>query len=262
MTVLLGVPACPGSPDSLEHHEPARLRAGAVVAELARRGVPALDLGDVPGLPAAVRVPRAPGAMRLTAEVLAQAERVRDAVWAALVEHGPPLVLLGGDCSLVLGALPGTRDAIGEVGLVWLGRYANANVPATSPSGDVAGMALALLRGEGDPQLVAALGAPLVDAGAVRLAARDLDPCEDAVLGRCGLAPVELDALEPPPGPLYVAIECGVLDAPGGPPREALEVALRRLAAGRQAVVVALTGTSPARVSPADGAALVAALGA
>ena len=86
---------------------------------------------------------------------------------------------------------------------------------------------------------------------AVRLVARDLDPGEDAVLGRCGLAPVELEALEPPPGPLYVAVECGLLDAPAGPPREAVEVALRRLAADHLVVVVALTGTSPARVSPA-----------
>ncbi len=259
MTVLLGVPACPGSPDSLEHAEPARLRAGGLLAELARRGVGALDLGDVPGLPAAERVPPAPGGMRSAAAVLEQAMRVRDAVWAALVEHGPPLVVLGGDCSLVLGALPGARDALGEIALVWLGRYANANVPATSPSGDVAGMALALLRGEGDPQLVAAVGGPQLEAGAVRLVARDLDPGEDAVLGRCGLAPVELDALEPPPGPLYVAVECGLLDAPAGPPREAVEVALRRLASEHRVVVVALTGTSPARVSPAGGAALVAA---
>ena len=120
-------------------------------------------------------------------------------------------------------------------------------------------MALALLRGEGDPQLVAALGSPQLEAGAVRLVARDLDPGEDAVLARCGLAPVELDAFKPPPGPLYVAVECGLLDPPAGPPRGAVEVALRRLASEHQAVVVALTGTSPARVSPAGGAALVAA---
>jgi arginase len=259
MAVVLGVPACPGSPDSLEHAEPARLRAGGLLAELARRRVPALDLGDVPGLPAAARVPRAPGRTRLAAEVLEQASRVRDAVWAALVEHGPPLVVLGGDCSLVLGAVPGARDALGDVGLVWLGRYANANVPATSPSGDVAGMAVALLRGEGDPELIGALGAPHLAAEAVRLVARDLDPGEDAVLSRCGLTAVDLDALEPPPGPLYVAVECGLLDPPDGPPREAVEVALRRLAADHQVVVVALTGTSPARVSAAGAAALAAA---
>jgi hypothetical protein len=120
-------------------------------------------------------------------------------------------------------------------------------------------MALALLRGEGDRELVAALGAPCLEAGAVRLVARDLDPGEDAVLARCGLAPVGLDELEPPAGPLYVGVECGLLDAPDGPPLAAVEVALRRVARAAPVAVVALTGTSPARVSAAGAGALVAA---
>jgi hypothetical protein len=39
-----------------------------------------------------------------------------------------------------------------------------------------------------------------VEAAAVRLVARDLDPGEDGVLARCGLAPVGLEELEPPAG--------------------------------------------------------------
>ena len=211
------------------------------------------------GCPQPVACRGHPAGRGLAPQVLEQAERVRDAVWAALVEHGPPLVILGGDCSLVLGALPAARDALGDVGLVWLGRYANANVPATSPSGDVAGMALALLRGEGDAELVCALGSPHVAADGVRLVARDLDPGEDVVLARCGLAPVDLDVLEPPPGALYVGVECGLLDGPDGPPLAAVEVALLRLAGEGRVAVVALTGTSPARVSAAAAAALIAA---
>ena len=79
------------------------------------------------------------------------------------------------------------------------------------------------------------------------------------MLGRCGLAPVDLDLLEPPPGALYVAVECGLLDGPAGPPLAAVEVALLRLAGEGRVAVVALTGTSPARVSATAAAALIAA---
>jgi arginase len=260
MTVVLGVPACPGSPDSGEDAEPARLRADGLLRELASRGVVADDVGDVPGLPPGSRVARDPGGMRSAPAVVVQAMRVREAVTTALEEHEGPLVLLGGDCSLVVGALPGARDALGiDLGLVWLGRYGNANVPGTSPSGDLAGMALALLRGEGDRAVVDALGAPLLDAEAVRLVARDLDPGELEVLERAGIRPTSLDALDAPPGPLYVAIECGLLDAPHGPSPAAVEAALRELARRRRVAVVTLTGTSPARLSAAGAAALVAA---
>jgi arginase len=250
MTALLGVPACPGSPGSGEDAEPARLRREGVLAELALRGVAAADAGDVAGVPAGS------GA----AAVLAQAAAVREAVQAALTAHGAPLVVLGGDCSLVLGVLPGARAALGaELGLVWLGRFANANVPETTPSGAVAGMALALLAGEGDPTLVTALGGPLLDGDAMRLVARDLDPGEGAVLEGCGIRRVALDALDPPPGPLYVAIECGLLDRPDGPALADVETALRGLAATAAVAVVALTGTRPDRVSGADVAALASA---
>jgi arginase family enzyme len=260
MTVVLGVPACPGSPDSGEHAEPSRLRREGLLRELGRRGVAAGDVGDVPGLPPPLRPARAPGAMRTAPAVVVQAMRVREAVSAALEEHEGPLVVLGGDCSLALGALPGAQVALGtDVGLVWLGRYANANVPATTPSGDLAGMAVALLCGEGDRAVVTALGAPLVDTAAVRLVARDFDPGEREVLERVGLRPTDLHALEPPPGPLYVAIECGLFEAPYGPQRESVQAALRGLAERRRVAVVALTGTTPERVSAAGVAALVAA---
>jgi hypothetical protein len=79
------------------------------------------------------------------------------------------------------------------------------------------------------------------------------------VLERAGIRPTALDALDPPPGALYVAIECGLLDAPDGPSRASVEAALRELARRRRVVVVALTGTSAERVSAAGAAGLVAA---
>ena len=100
-------------------------------------------------------------------------------------------IVLGGDCSLVSGTLGGARKALGrEVGLVHIDANADLNTPETTPSGRLAGMALALALGQGPASLTTAGGpAPAVSSRRVALVGyREVDAGEASQLERLGLA--------------------------------------------------------------------------
>jgi arginase len=87
-------------------------------------------------------------------------------------------VVLGGDCSIVLGCLLAARKrAGGPVGLVYVDAHADFATPEESASGSVSGMSLALASGRGASLLTSLAGqAPLVtDQRVVMLGRRSND---------------------------------------------------------------------------------------
>ncbi len=64
------------------------------------------------------------------------------------IEAGEFPIVLGGDHSIAIGTLGGLAAAHGEPGgLLWLDAHSDVNTPATSPSGNVHGMPLAIALG-------------------------------------------------------------------------------------------------------------------
>jgi arginase family enzyme len=192
VTILLGAATALGSARPDQASEPRRLRDEGLAAMLAELGVEAQDLGDVAGLEP--RWEAAPPGMRVRNVVALadQVRRIRGAVQAALLAHGPPLVLLGGDAVVQLAGLAGMRDALaGDPGCVWLSPDPPLATPETSPDGHVAGMALALALGDGAEPLLDAAGAPV------------LAHAQLAVVG----APDDVAGLAVPEGPVWVAVE-------------------------------------------------------
>jgi len=141
-----------------EQFAPAALRAAGVVERLGARDAGEADarIGDPrrdpePGVIGAADVRRASAAI---------AARVRE-----LVGAGECPVVLGGDCTLLLGvfqALP--RGS----GLWFVDGHADFFDGETSPTGEAADMDLAILTGHGPPGLLEGEG-PLVDPAAVVL---------------------------------------------------------------------------------------------
>jgi arginase len=122
----------------------------------------ASDLGDV--IPPAYRdYVRPPGRARNEAEVTAYCRMLGERVEAATSDRRFAVVL-GGDCSIVLGCLLGVRrSAQGSVGLVYVDAHADFGTPEESRTGSVASMCLALAVGRGDTPLARlAGGEPLV----------------------------------------------------------------------------------------------------
>jgi len=148
---------------------PRVLREAGVIEAIGAR-----DLGDLEVLidPPA----RDPGTGIVGSDsVLAVTRTIRDAV-ARDTDPDGKLVLLGGCCTLAVGAIAGLREAVGEVGVVYLDGHLDLYNGVNSPSGEAADMPLAVALGIGPDAWGAAAGAPLIAADAVSLVGfRDLD---------------------------------------------------------------------------------------
>lgn len=99
-------------------------------------------------------------------------------------ERGETALFLGGDHSLSIGTVSAISAAESRVGVLWVDAHGDFNTPAISPSGNVHGMALAALLGQGVPELteIGRPGPKLKPAQAVILGARDIDPLEKEAL--------------------------------------------------------------------------------
>jgi arginase len=138
-------------------------RAPSVLRELGLvKGLGASDLGDV--IPLAYRdYVRPPGGVRNQTELVSYCRTLSERV-AAATSDGRFAVVLGGDCSIVLGCLLGARQsARGSVGLAYFDAHADFGTPEESRTGSAASMCLALAIGRGETPLARLAGdEPLV----------------------------------------------------------------------------------------------------
>ncbi len=79
---------------------------------------------------------------------------------ASLVHDQKPFMVFGGDHSCAIGTWSGAYSEIakhGDLGLIWIDAHMDSHTPATTPSGNIHGMPLACLLGDGYPQLTTIL---------------------------------------------------------------------------------------------------------
>jgi arginase len=184
---LVGAPSSIGLrpyDDGMARHldrAPGALRERGLASRLG-----AADLGNVEPPPYKDFVRPGRGA-RNEHQVAQYSRRLGEKVAAATIGRRFAIVL-GGDCSIVLGCLLGARRTAGTaLGLVYVDAHADFATAEESPTGSVAGMGLALASGRGTSPL-ARLGrrGPLVEPGRiVLLGRRDFD---DRAYGHDALA--------------------------------------------------------------------------
>ena len=166
---LLGIPMDSAGGAIGTTFMPRVLREAGVIEALG-----ALDLGDLDVL---VDPPERDPETGIVGSdsVLAVTRTIRDAV----ARHADPdakLVLLGGCCTLAVGAIAGLRDKVGPIGVVYLDGHLDLYDGENSPSGEAADMPLAVALGLGPKAWGDAVGAPLIAPGDVSLIGfRDLD---------------------------------------------------------------------------------------
>ena len=257
-----------GQPQHVDR-APAALRALGLIERLE-----ATDLGDV-APPAYRDFERPPGRPRNEAEVATYSRSLGEAFADGLDRQGF-VVVLGGDCSIVLGCLLGARRIGKRIGLAYVDAHADFATPGESQTGSVASMGLALAVGHGDSSLAQLDGSnPLARAEDVALVGRrDADEpsyghealarsgildlpdralLHDSVEGTAGavLARVGRDELSG-----FVAlVDCDVINPrmvpavgspePGGPTIDELASFLIRLVEHPKAVGLALTLYDP-----------------
>jgi arginase len=106
--------------------------------------------------------------------------------------------VIGGCCTLLVGAFPGAVDARGQLGLVYLDGHYDVYDHETSPTGEVADMPVALLLGRGEAGLLAVSAPPSLSADRLRvLGARDAEEWADVsdLVAELGLAAYDVASL-------------------------------------------------------------------
>lgn len=235
---------------------PARIREQNLVQRLH-----ACDLGDVPAAPYRDFV-RKSGVIRNEDLVL---DHVR-AIARALEPSDDFTLIVGGDCSVLLGSLLGLSRGR-DLGLVFIDGHSDFNTIETTQTGAVAGMDLALAIGRGDSELARLRGAkPLVrDEHVVAVGIRDGDfgnsrirtaTSADEVLAQLGdrdfFVHVDVDVLDPAFMPFVDSPE------PGGLDPDALVSLLTPLVHHPRAIGMELTIYDPRDDRDGRGAVLVA----
>jgi arginase len=166
-------------------------------------------------------------------------DRVADVVAGA----GGPVLVMSGDCTTGLGVLAGLQRAGLDPGIVWLDAHADFHTEATTTSGYLGGLPLALAVGVGTPTLPDLLRLrPVPQERTLLVDARDTDPPEAVLLAGSRVARRSADDLgELPDGPLYLHVDLDVCDpadvpdllfpVPGGPAPDTVRTALGQVAA-------------------------------
>jgi arginase len=170
---------------------PSAIRVASLNARLGSLGYVVDDLGNVP-VPQPESLPAGPAQARYLPQIVQTCRRVAAMVEKAASQGQVPLVL-GGDHSVAIGTVSGMsrllRRRKRSLGLIWIDAHADMNTPRTSPSGNVHGMPLACLVGQGPRALTHIYGfAPKVDAKNVALAGvREVDQLEKPHVRRSGV---------------------------------------------------------------------------
>lgn len=179
---------------------------------------------------------------------------------AGAVRRGMRPVSIGGDCCTSLGFLAGLQRGGLEPTLIWMDAHGDFNTWATTPSGFLGGMPLAMIAGRGEQTIVEGVGLKILAEHRIILSdARDLDPEEREALNGSGVWHVpDAEALlhtSLPEGPLYVHFDVDIIDpeeapamsylAPGGPSAALLGRVFRRFAESGRLAAVSVSAWNP-----------------
>lgn len=104
------------------------------------------------------------------------------------VQKGYFPLFIGGDHSITMGTFAAVTDSQ-PTGLIWIDAHGDFNTPGTSPSGNIHGMPLAALVGEGHKSLVniGRPGAKIHPENVVMIGQRDLDANEKKRIKKSGI---------------------------------------------------------------------------
>ena len=110
-----------------------------------------------------------------------------------IYEQGRTPIVLGGDHSIAVGTVSGMSEGFRrqgkKLGLIWFDAHADFNTPATSPSGNVHGMPMASIMGQGPKELTHIFGfAPKIQPQhAVMIGIREVDREERELVKKSGV---------------------------------------------------------------------------
>jgi len=187
---IIGAPTDIGASVRGASMGPEALRVAGIVPVLQSHGLEVLDRGNLNG-PANPWLPAVDGYRHL-AEVVAWNRTVHDAVHAELGAGRLP-VLLGGDHCLGIGSISAVarhcRETNKKLRVLWLDAHADFNTSELTPSGNLHGMPVACLCGQGPQELIEIGGlVPAINPKSIRqIGIRSVDAGEKRLVHQMGL---------------------------------------------------------------------------
>lgn len=188
---VLGVPLSFGQSMAGVDMGPSAMRVAGLNRRIKSLGYEVKDLGDLP-IAEPQSNPSPDEKLKYLSEIRDVCERLAIKV-AEIVEAGVLPITIGGDHSIAIGTLAGVARAFNgrqkSLGLIYLDAHADMNTAATSPSGNIHGMPLAILLGHGAGELlqVGGLAPKFSPELCAHIGARDIDPGERDLIRRTGI---------------------------------------------------------------------------
>ncbi len=199
---LIGAPTDIGAGSRGTSMGPEALRVAGIAQAIEQFGMAVQDRGNLPG-PGNPWQPAVNGFRHLD-EVVQWSHLVHAAVHAELVAGHVP-VLLGGDHSLAIGSISAVarhcREAGRSLRVLWFDAHADFNTAALTPSGNLHGMPVACLCGQGPQALVemggnSATGPALNPADLRLIGIRSVDQGEKELVHTMGIEVFDMRAID------------------------------------------------------------------
>jgi arginase len=188
---IVGVPLDLGASRRGTDMGPSALRIAGLGAALRRLGYKVAREEDIPA-PAMETRSTANREARFKGEILEVCNNLSDKVKSILQANEFPLII-GGDHSIAMGTVSGVsshfRDQGKKIGLIWFDAHGDMNTPASSPSGNIHGMPLAHLLGQGDEDLrnIGGFHPKVLPENVVLIGVRDIDAGERRIIKESGI---------------------------------------------------------------------------
>ena len=110
-------------------------------------------------------------------EIIDVTQKLNKEVSASIENNRFPLVL-GGDHSIAVGSVSAISKHYNNLGVIWYDAHGDLNIPEESPSGNIHGMPLLILTGEGPKELLEFNINTIKPENIVLIGMRDLDKGE------------------------------------------------------------------------------------
>ena len=196
---LIGAPTDVGASVLGASMGPDALRIAGIARALQGLGLQVQDLGNLGGPGNPQSAPS--GGFRHLTEVTAWNQAVFAATLSALQAGRLPL-LMGGDHCLAIGSISAVahhcRAHARRLKVLWFDAHADANTPASSPSGNLHGMPVACLLGHGPAQLtqLAGVAAALQAQQITLVGVRSVDATEKSFVNTLGIEVYDMRSID------------------------------------------------------------------
>ena len=182
---ILGVPMDLGQNRRGVDTGPSAVRYAHLQTRLEELGHTVLDEGNVAAPNPEEHVAEGTGRRLRAVTAVCQTLFERACAWR---DAGDFAIFLGGDHSISIGSIAAAAQD-GPIGVIWIDAHSDFNTPDTSPSGNIHGMPMAVLTGEG-PEPLVNVGIPgpkIKSSQVVQIGIRNLDALERDRLLRSGM---------------------------------------------------------------------------